>query len=111
MAGRAQLPVERLIRLYRQWGAGGTGLLITGNVMVHAEAMTGPGGVVLDADSPLEPFAAWARAGKDDGSAMWMQISHRGRQVQANMPGVVWGHPMSGSSWVGTPSASGSRSR
>lgn len=91
MAGRAQLPDERLTTLYRRWGAGGTGLLITGNVMVHAEAMTGPGGVVLDADSPLEPFAAWARAGKDDGSAMWMQISHPGRQVQANMPGVVWG--------------------
>ena len=91
MAGKAQLPDERLIALYRRWGAGGTGLLITGNVMVHAEAMTGPGGVVLDADSPLEPFAAWARAGKDDGAAMWMQISHPGRQVQAGMPGVVWG--------------------
>jgi 2,4-dienoyl-CoA reductase-like NADH-dependent reductase (Old Yellow Enzyme family) len=91
MAGKAQLPDERLIALYRRWGSGGTGLLITGNVMVHAEAMTGPGGVVLDADSPLEPFAAWARAGKDDGSAMWMQISHPGRQVQAGMPGVVWG--------------------
>lgn len=91
MAGRAQLPDERLIALYRQWGAGGTGLLITGNVMVHAEAMTGPGGVVLDADSPLEPFAAWAQAGKADGAGMWMQISHPGRQVQANMPGVVWG--------------------
>ncbi|MFN6544537.1 NADH:flavin oxidoreductase/NADH oxidase family protein [Mycolicibacterium nivoides] len=91
MAGRAQLPDERLIALYRQWGAGGTGLLITGNVMVHAEAMTGPGGVVLDADSPLEPFAAWAREGRRHGSAVWMQISHPGRQVQANMPGVVWG--------------------
>ncbi|MCG7607964.1 MULTISPECIES: NADH:flavin oxidoreductase/NADH oxidase family protein [Mycobacterium] len=91
MAGRAQLPGERLITLYRQWGAGGTGLLITGNVMVHAEAMTGPGGVVLDADSPLEPFAAWADAGRRHGSAMWMQISHPGRQVQADMPGVVWG--------------------
>ncbi len=91
MAGRAQLPDERLIALYRQWGAGGTGLLITGNVMVHAEAMTGPGGVVLDADSPLEPFAAWAESGRRHGSAVWMQISHPGRQVQANMPGVVWG--------------------
>ncbi|OBJ98343.1 2,4-dienoyl-CoA reductase [Mycolicibacterium conceptionense] len=91
MAGKAQLPDERLITLYRQWGAGGTGLLITGNVMVHAEAMTGPGGVVLDADSPLEPFAAWAEAGRGEGSAVWMQISHPGRQVQANMPGVVWG--------------------
>ncbi|MGV0596371.1 NADH:flavin oxidoreductase/NADH oxidase family protein [Mycolicibacterium porcinum] len=91
MAGRAQLPDERLITLYRQWGAGGAGLLITGNVMVHAEAMTGPGGVVLDADAPLEPFAAWAEEGRRHGAAVWMQISHPGRQVQANMPGVVWG--------------------
>lgn len=59
--------------------------------MVHAEALTGPGGLVLDADSPLERFAAWAQAGKAGGAAMWMQISHPGRQVQANMPGVVWG--------------------
>jgi 2,4-dienoyl-CoA reductase-like NADH-dependent reductase (Old Yellow Enzyme family) len=91
MAGHAQLPDERLVALYRRWGAGGAGLLITGNVMVHAEALTGPGGVVLDADSPLEPFAAWAQAGKAGGAAMWMQISHPGRQVQANMPGVAWG--------------------
>ncbi|WP_431958049.1 NADH:flavin oxidoreductase/NADH oxidase family protein [Nocardia lijiangensis] len=91
MAGRAQLPDDRLIALYRRWGAGGAGLLITGNVMVHAEALTGPGGIVLDADAPLEPFVAWARAGKAAGAAMWMQISHPGRQVQARMPGVVWG--------------------
>ncbi len=91
LAGEGQLPDDRLVALYRRWSAGGTGLLITGNVMVHAEAMTGPAGVVLDADSPLEPFAAWARAAKSGGASVWMQINHPGRQVQANMPGVVWG--------------------
>ncbi|WP_213577000.1 NADH:flavin oxidoreductase/NADH oxidase family protein [Rhodococcus sp. USK13] len=91
MAGTAQLPDERLIELYRRWGAGGAGLLITGNVMVHAEALTGPGGIVLDAAAPLAPFAAWAQAGKAAGAAMWMQISHPGRQIESNMPGVVWG--------------------
>jgi 2,4-dienoyl-CoA reductase-like NADH-dependent reductase (Old Yellow Enzyme family) len=91
MAGRAQLPDQRLMSLYRRWGAGGAGLLITGNVMVHAQALTGPGGVVLDVDTPLEPFERWAASGKAGGAAMWMQISHPGRQVQANMPGVVWG--------------------
>jgi 2,4-dienoyl-CoA reductase-like NADH-dependent reductase (Old Yellow Enzyme family) len=91
MAGHAQLPDQRLVSLYRRWGAGGAGLLITGNVMVHAEALTGPAGVVLDDRAPLEPFAAWAAAGKAGGAAIWMQISHPGRQVLANMPGVVWG--------------------
>jgi 2,4-dienoyl-CoA reductase-like NADH-dependent reductase (Old Yellow Enzyme family) len=90
MAGTAQLPDERLIRLYRRWGAGGAGLLITGNVMVHAEALTGPGGIVLDDHAPFDPFTAWARAGKAEGAALWMQISHPGRQVQARMPGVAW---------------------
>jgi 2,4-dienoyl-CoA reductase-like NADH-dependent reductase (Old Yellow Enzyme family) len=90
MAGTAQLPDERLISLYRRWGAGGAGLLITGNVMVHAEALTGPGGVVLDDRAPLEPFTRWAEAGKAGGAAMWLQLNHPGRQVQARMPGVVW---------------------
>jgi 2,4-dienoyl-CoA reductase-like NADH-dependent reductase (Old Yellow Enzyme family) len=91
MAGGSQLPDERLISLYRRWGAGGAGLLITGNVMVHAEAVTGPGGVVLDDRASLDAFNRWAEAGKAGGTAMWMQISHPGRQVQAGMPGVVWG--------------------
>ena len=58
MAGSSQLPDERLISLYRRWGAGGAGLLITGNVMVHAEAVTGPGGVVLDDRASLDTRAA-----------------------------------------------------
>src|ERR1700757_2247942 len=74
MAGAAQLPDERLRALYRRWSGGGAGLLITGNVMVHAEALTGPGGIVLDEHAPLEPFTRWAQTGKADGATMWMQI-------------------------------------
>ncbi|WP_228993620.1 NADH:flavin oxidoreductase/NADH oxidase family protein [Streptomyces sp. DH8] len=91
MAGDGQLPDERMFTLYRRWAAGGTGLLITGNVMVHAEALTGPAGVVLDENAPLKPFTEWAKAGKSGGAAIWMQINHPGRQIAADMPGVVWG--------------------
>ncbi|MFF4958903.1 NADH:flavin oxidoreductase/NADH oxidase family protein [Streptomyces sp. NPDC001222] len=91
MAGDGQLPDGQLLALYQRWAGGGTGLLITGNVMVHAEALTGPGGVVLDETAPLQPFTEWAKAGKAGGGAIWMQINHPGRQVQADMPGVVWG--------------------
>src|SRR5258708_13621349 len=93
MAGRSQLADERLISLYRRWGAGGAGLLITGNVMVHKQALTGPRGVVLDADSPLEPFERWAEAGKAGGAAMWLQISHPGRPGLASIPAVSWAPP------------------
>ncbi|MEU2930559.1 NADH:flavin oxidoreductase/NADH oxidase family protein [Streptomyces sp. NPDC007251] len=91
MAGAGQLPDKELIGLYRRWAKGGTGLLITGNVMVHAEALTGPAGVVLDQAAPLEPFIEWAKAAKSGGAAIWMQINHPGRQIGSDMPGVVWG--------------------
>ncbi|MFE5566913.1 NADH:flavin oxidoreductase/NADH oxidase family protein [Amycolatopsis japonica] len=91
MASRGQLPGKSLFELYRRWSEGGAGLLITGNVMVHAEALTGPAGVVFDADSPLEPFRRWASAAKSGGARVWMQINHPGRQVRADMPGVAWG--------------------
>lgn len=91
MAEDGQLPGEQLFTLYRTWSNGGAGLLVTGNVMVHAEAMTGPAGVVLDVRTPLEPFREWARAAKSGGAKVWMQINHPGRQVKAAMPGVAWG--------------------
>ncbi|MEV7499129.1 NADH:flavin oxidoreductase/NADH oxidase family protein [Streptomyces sp. NPDC093018] len=91
MADDGQLPGKELFALYRRWAAGGAGLLITGNVMVHAEALTGPAGVVLDDAAPLEPFAEWAEAGRSGGGAIWMQINHPGRQIGSDMPGVVWG--------------------
>ncbi|MFD5245542.1 NADH:flavin oxidoreductase/NADH oxidase family protein [Amycolatopsis sp. NPDC058340] len=91
MASRGQLPGKPLFELYRRWSEGGAGLLVTGNVMVHAEALTGPAGVVLDAGSPLEPFRRWASAAKSGGARVWMQINHPGRQIRADMPGVAWG--------------------
>ena len=91
MAIYGQLPGEALLRLYRRWSEGGVGLIITGNVMVHAEALTGPAGDVLDAKAPIGPFRDWAAAAKAGGSKVWMQINHPGRQVRAEMPGVAWG--------------------
>jgi 2,4-dienoyl-CoA reductase-like NADH-dependent reductase (Old Yellow Enzyme family) len=78
-------PGPELIRLYQRWGEGGAGLIITGNVMVDARALTGPGGVVLEDDRHLDRFRAWATAGRSGGGQLWMQINHPGRQVFATM--------------------------
>ena len=91
LAAPGQVPGDALFRLYERWSHGGVGLIITGNVMVHDEALTGPAGVVLDDRAPIEPFRQWATAAKSGGSKVWMQINHPGRQVYANMPGVAWG--------------------
>src|ERR1700757_4012958 len=48
LGGPGQLPDHYIAEAYRAWGAGGSGLLITDNVMVDARALTSPRGVVLD---------------------------------------------------------------
>ncbi|MFF9477090.1 hypothetical protein ACF1E9_31330 [Streptomyces roseolus] len=78
MAGAGQLPGEQMLTLYRRWAAGRTGLLITGNVMVRAQALTAPVGLLLDDRSPLKLFADWVKAAKSGGGAVWMQINHPG---------------------------------
>jgi 2,4-dienoyl-CoA reductase-like NADH-dependent reductase (Old Yellow Enzyme family) len=89
MAIEGHLPGDAMFKLYRAWATGGTGLLITGNVMVDHRAMTGPGGVALEAETSLEPFKKWAHAGTQNGTQLWMQINHPGRQVYAAMGGQV----------------------
>ena len=90
MADADQAPSAELMRLYQAWADGGAGLIITGNVMVDRRALTGPGTIALEAGSPLAPFEAWARAARAHGAQAWMQISHPGRQVMANMGGLAW---------------------
>ena len=83
-------PSDALINLYQKWAEGGSGLILTGNVMVDRLAMTGPGGVVLDKDSELEKFTRWSDAAKSNGAKVWMQINHPGRQVYKKMGGKVY---------------------
>lgn len=85
MADHDHGPSEALINLYRAWANGGAGLIITGNVMVDARAMTGPAGVVLEDDRHLDRFKAWADAARAGGGQVWMQINHPGRQMPAGL--------------------------
>ena len=78
-------PSPELLQLYKAWAAGGAGLLLSGNVMVDARAMTGPGGVVLEDDSALDKFRQWALIGRQHGAQFWLQINHPGRQTQVNL--------------------------
>jgi 2,4-dienoyl-CoA reductase-like NADH-dependent reductase (Old Yellow Enzyme family) len=90
MAEAGQLPGQALRALYAAWARGGAGLILTGNVMIDGRAMTGPGGLVLERDTPREPFAAWAADARAHGAQVWMQINHPGRQVFEAMKGEAW---------------------
>ena len=85
LSEEGQLPGTALETLYRQWSAGGVGLILTGNVMIAPNALTGPGGVVLQKGQALESFKRWSAAAKSGGAAVWMQLNHPGRQVYASM--------------------------
>lgn len=90
MAEYGQVPGGALVNLYKQWADSGVGLILTGNVMVAPDAMTGPGGVYLGKGVLNDPaakaiFEKWAAAGKSGGAQLYMQISHPGRQVYASM--------------------------
>jgi len=89
MAISGHLPGESIFNLYQTWANGGAGLLITGNVMIDHRAMTGPGGIALEKDTPLEPFKKWTQSVKMSNTHIWMQINHPGRQVYAAMGGKV----------------------
>ncbi|ATQ42488.1 NADH:flavin oxidoreductase/NADH oxidase family protein [Caulobacter mirabilis] len=78
-------PSAELKRLYRAWAEGGSGLILSGNVMIDSRAMTGPGGVVLEDDARLDDFREWARIGRAGGAQFWLQINHPGRQMRADM--------------------------
>ncbi len=90
MADAHRAPSAQLMRLYQAWAEGGSGLLITGNVMVDSRAMTGPGGVVLENDLHLEAFRQWAQIGRAKGAHFWLQINHPGRQMRANLGQPTW---------------------
>lgn len=90
MAGPGQLPTPQMIQLYETWAKGGAGLILTGNVMVDARALTGPSAVVLQKGTDLAPFRQWASAARAGGAQVWMQINHPGRQVMAAQGQPGW---------------------
>ena len=85
LADADHAPSAELLQIYSAWAEGEVGLIITGNVMIDARAMTGPGGVLLEDDRHLDRFRAWADASRSKGAQVWMQINHPGRQMPAGL--------------------------
>jgi len=71
---------EALVRLYGRWAAGGIGLLITGNAMIDRRALGEPNNVAIEDDSDMPLLQRWAAAGQAEGTQLWVQLNHPGRQ-------------------------------
>ncbi len=76
----------RHVRLYRRWSEGGSGLLVTGNVLVDRRYLERPGNVAIEAGHVAQDaLRAYAAAGTAAGNHLWMQINHAGRQTPAHL--------------------------
>jgi len=74
-------PSQALFNLYKRWGAGGAGILFTGNVMVDKDHLVNPNVLIAEEENFLEDFTKLAEAAQGDGTQLWMQINHPGRQA------------------------------
>ncbi|NMN93918.1 NADH:flavin oxidoreductase/NADH oxidase family protein [Antrihabitans stalactiti] len=81
LGGRRNEPDDRIERLYRRWAHGGYGLLVTGNVMVDRRQLGEPGNIAIEDERDLAALTAWAKATKDAGVPIVVQLNHPGRQA------------------------------
>ena len=110
VAGPDNFACERHHKIYEKWAKSGSGILLTGNVQIDRSCMEGPANVCIEEHSYQNQMPAlkkWAEVSETDGSKLWMQISHAGRQtpgeinqspkapssVQLKIPGRNYGVP------------------
>ncbi|KAM0453566.1 hypothetical protein ACHAPV_008900 [Trichoderma viride] len=84
------VPTDESIELYRRWGEGGWGMILTGNMDISFDSMDDLGDMIITTDCPVsgprfDKFQELAKAAKAHGSLIIGQLSHPGRQVQARL--------------------------
>ena len=81
MGTRDFQPKKNIATLYKRWAEGGTGLIITGNIMVDPKGTAEPGNIVFDKNSNIEILKDWAKQGQQHGAKVMVQLNHPGKQV------------------------------
>lgn len=74
-------PSEALFNLYKRWGAGGAGILMTGNVMVDKDHLVNANVMIAEEENFLAEYTTLASHAQAHGTQLWMQINHPGRQA------------------------------
>lgn len=92
------VPSKNLVNVYRRWGEGGFGVILTGNIMIDPDHLEDAGNAIIPRDAPFsgerfERFQEEAKTAKAHGSLIIGQLSHPGRQT----PESLQPHPISAS--------------
>lgn len=99
MAHAEGRPSAALFKLYEEWGKSETGIIFTGNVMVDRKHLVNANVMIAEDDAFIEEYTELANRAQANGSHLWMQINHPGRQA----PKYLDANPVSASD-VGMPS-------
>jgi 2,4-dienoyl-CoA reductase-like NADH-dependent reductase (Old Yellow Enzyme family) len=78
---------DSLINLYSDLAAGGVGLIITGNTLVHTSGRSVPQMLCIHNDHYIEPLKRLTDTVHDLGGTIVMQLSHGGRQCFPSLLG------------------------
>ena len=92
------IPSNNLINVYKRWGEGQFGTILTGNIMIEFDQLEAAGNPIIPSDEGLkgerfEAFKRLAAESKAHGSLCIGQVSHPGRQV----PKAIQSDPVSAS--------------
>lgn len=84
------VPSKSLINLYRRWGEGGIGLIISGNILIDYNHLEAAGNAIVPRNAKFfgerfEAFKEMAAAAKKNGSLFVGQLNHPGRQVESRL--------------------------
>ncbi|OOF92392.1 hypothetical protein ASPCADRAFT_8673 [Aspergillus carbonarius ITEM 5010] len=88
LAGSGNVPTPTLLEAYNQWGQGGWGALLTGNVQVDVDHLGTPRDVALHAEytgkegneALVDNWSQYAKSCQQHGTPTIVQICHPGRQ-------------------------------
>lgn len=75
------IPSKNLINVYRHWGQGNFGQILTGNIMIEYDHLEGIGNAIIPRDAPFsgerfDAFQELATVAKADGALIVGQVSH-----------------------------------
>jgi 2,4-dienoyl-CoA reductase-like NADH-dependent reductase (Old Yellow Enzyme family) len=84
------IPSKNLINVYKRWGEGGFGQILTGNIMIEYDQLEAMGNPIIPRDAEFsghrfEAFKELAAQAKAHGSLVVGQVSHPGRQVESRI--------------------------
>lgn len=84
------VPSENLVNVYKRWGEGEIGLVLSGNIMFEYDHLEAAGNPIIPRNAPyaglrFERFSAMAAGAKAHGCLAVAQVSHPGRQVESRI--------------------------